>query len=117
MSLNVAQQTTTSIRTVLGAELEGAIGLGDTRTLDLGLRLGWLHEYAKTARPITAAFAGAPSANFVVYGATPQRDAAVIGFQASTNVTAGTQLYPVLRRRHRLGHRHHALNLGVRLRW
>ena len=60
LSLNVAQQTTTSVRTVLGAELAGAIGLGDTRTLDLGLRLGWLHEYANTARPITAAFAGAP---------------------------------------------------------
>jgi outer membrane autotransporter protein len=117
LSLNVAQQTTTSIRTVLGAELEGAIGLGDTRTLDLGLRLGWLHEYAKTARPITAAFAGAPSANFVVYGATPQRDAAVIGFQASTNVTAGTQLYLCYDGDIGSGTDNHALNLGVRLRW
>ena len=43
-----------------------------TRTLGLTLRLGWLHEYAYTARPITAAFAGAPSNSFTVYGATPQ---------------------------------------------
>ena len=57
-----------------------------TRTIDLGPRLGWLHEYANTARPITAAFAGAPAANFTVYGATPQRDAAVIGFQASATM-------------------------------
>jgi hypothetical protein len=39
------------VRTTLGADLAGAIGLGDTRTLDLGLRLGWLHEYANTAGP------------------------------------------------------------------
>ena len=117
LSLNVQQQTTTSVRTVLGAELAGAIGLGDTRTLDLGLRLGWLHEYANTARPITAAFAGASSANFTVYGATPQRDAAVIGFQASTTVAAATQLYLRYDGDIGSGTDNHALNVGVRLRW
>jgi fibronectin-binding autotransporter adhesin len=108
---------TTSVRTVLGAELAGAIGLGDTRTLDLGLRLGWLHEYANTARPITAAFAGAPAAAFTVYGATPQRDAAVIGFQASTNVAAATQLYLRYDGDIGSGTDNHALNLGLRLSW
>ena len=117
LSLNVQQQTTTSVRTVLGAELAGAIGLGNTRTLDLGLRLGWLHEYANTARPITAAFAGAPSANFTVYGATPQRDAAVIGFQASTNVATATQLYLRYDGDIGSGTDNHALNLGIRLSW
>ena len=117
LSLNVQQQTTTSVRTVLGAELAGAIGLGNTRTLDLGLRLGWLHEYANTARPLTAAFAGAPAANFTVYGATPQRDAAVIGFQASTNVAAATQLYLRYDGDIGSGTDNHALNLGVRLSW
>ena len=113
LSLNVQQQTTTSVRTVLGADLAGAIGLGDTRTLDLGLRLGWLHEYANTARPITAAFAGAPSASFTVYGATPQRDAAVIGFQASTTVATATQLYLRYDGDIGSGTDNHALNLGV----
>jgi len=61
LNLNVAQQTTTSLRSTFGAELAGAIGLGDTKTLDLALRLGWMHDYADTGRPITAAFAGAPS--------------------------------------------------------
>ena len=59
LNLNVAQQTTNSLRTVFGADLGGAIGLGD-RELDLALRLGWMHEFAYTGRPITAAFAGAP---------------------------------------------------------
>ena len=117
LSLNVQQQTTTSVRTVLGADLGGAIGLGDTRTLDIALRLGWLHEYASTARPITAAFAGAPSANFTVYGATPQRDAAVIGFQAATAVAAGTQLYLRYDGDIGSGTDNHAFNVGLRLSW
>jgi len=103
------------VRTVLGADLGGAIGLGDTRMLDIALRLGWLHEYANTARPITAAFAGAPSANFTVYGATPQRDAAVIGFQASTAVAVGTQLYLRYDGDIGSGTDNHALNLGLRM--
>ena len=112
LSLNVAQQTTTSVRTVLGAELAAAIG-----SMDLGLRLGWLHEYADTARPVTAAFAGAPSANFTVYGATPQRDAAVIGFQASATVATATQLYLRYDGDIGSGTDNHALNVGLRLSW
>lgn len=117
LSLNVQQQTTTSIRTVLGADLAGAIELGETFTLDVGLRLGWLHEYADTARPLTAAFAGAPSANFTVYGATPQRDAAVIGFQASTNVAPATRLHLRYDGEVGSGADSHALVAGFRLSW
>ena len=117
LGLNVAQQTTTSLRSVLGADFAAAIGLGNTRTVDLGLRLGWQHEYANTARPMTAAFAGAPTANFTVYGATPQRDSAAIGFQAATDIAAGAQLY--MRYDGEVGAtaNNHALNLGLRLRW
>ena len=117
LSLTVQQQTTTSLRTVLGAGFAGAIGLGNTRTLDLGLQLGWLHEYADTARPMTAAFAGAATASFTVYGATPQRDSAVIGFQAGTDVAAGTQLYLRYDGEVGSGANSHALNVGVRLQW
>jgi|FEC22Drversion2_1045045.scaffolds.fasta_scaffold00717_15 autotransporter-associated beta strand protein len=112
LSLNVAQQTTTSLRTTLGAELDGAVG-----GIDLGLRLGWLHEYADTSRPITAAFAGAPTTSFTVYGATPQRDSAVIGFQASASVAAATQLYLRYDGEVGSGADNHTLNLGVRLSW
>ena len=76
LSLNVAQQTTNSLRTTLGADLASSIGIGNERTLDLALRLGWQHEFADTGRPITAAFAGAPGNSFTVFGATPMRDSA-----------------------------------------
>lgn len=88
LSLNVAQQATNSLRTVFGADLAGALPFGSERSLALDLRLGWLHEYADTAQPITAVFAGAPSNAFTVCGATPQRDAS-----------------------------NHTLNLGLRISW
>jgi len=115
LSLNLQQQTTNSLRSTLGAQLNGAIGLGNARTLDMALRLGWLHEYSYTGRPITAAFAGAPAANFTVYGATPQRDAAAIGFQAATNVATATQIYFRYDGDIGSGTDNHALNLGLRL--
>ena len=112
LSLNVQQQTTTSMRTVLGAELAGTIA-----NMDLGLRLGWLHEYAGTARPITAAFAGAPAVGFTVYGATPQRDAAVIGFQASSRVADNASVYLRYDGDIGSGTDNHALSVGLRLSW
>ena len=117
LSLNVAQQTTNSLRTTIGADLAGAIGLGDARMLDLALRLGWQHEFADTGRPITAAFAGAPANAFTVYGATPQRDSAIVGFWASTSIAAATALY--LRYDGSIGNGtdNHTLNVGVRMTW
>ena len=117
LSLNVAQQTTNSLRTVFGADLAGVIPLGSERSLALDLRLGWLHEYADVGRPITAAFAGAPSNAFTVYGATPQRDAAVIGFLASTTLTEASQVYLRYQGEVGSGFDNHTLNVGVRLTW
>ena len=72
--LNVFQQTTNSQRTTIGADLAGAIGIGDDRKLNLDFRLGWMHEFADTGRPITAAFGGAPGAAFTVFAAPPGRN-------------------------------------------
>jgi outer membrane autotransporter protein len=117
LSLNVAQQTTNSLRSTFGADLAGAVPIGDTRTLDLDLRLGWQHEFASTTRPITAALAGAPFAAFTVYGATPQPDSAVVSFTAKTTIAAATQLYLRYDGDIGSGTDNHALNLGVRFSW
>ena len=105
LSLNVAQQTTNSLRTTIGADLGSSIGLGNERKLDLAVRLGWQHEFADTGRPITAAFAGAPGNSFSVFGATPARDAAVLGLQATHHHRHGDAGLPALRRRGRRRHR------------
>ena len=117
LNLNVAQQTTNSLRTVLGADLAGGIGLGNERKLDLALRLGWMHEFAYTGRPITAAFSGGPAAAFTVYAAAPQRDSAVIGFSAGTAVTDAAQIYLRYDGAVGGGTDNHMLNLGVRFSW
>ena len=117
LNLNVAQQTTSSLRTVLGADLAGAIGLGNERKLDLALRLGWMHEFADTGRPITAAFSGGPSAAFTVYAATPQRDSALLGLMASTAVADGIQVYLRYDGTVGGGTDNHMLNVGARFSW
>jgi outer membrane autotransporter protein len=117
VSLNVAQQTTNSLRTTIGADLASSIGLGNEKKLDLALRLGWQHEFADTGRPITAAFAGAPGNSFTVFGATPTRDSAVIGFQAATNIAEATKIYLRYDGGVGGGTDNHALNLGVRFSW
>jgi outer membrane autotransporter protein len=117
LGLNVAPQTTNSLRSTLGATLAGAIDLSEQRKLELALRLGWLHEFADTGRPITAAFAGAPSNAFTVYGASPQRDSAVIGFSAGTLVADAVQLYLRYEGEVSSGASNHGLNVGVRFTW
>ena len=113
LNLNVAQQTTNSLRTTVGAELNGAVDVG--RPVALGLRLGWLHEFADVGRPITEAFSGAPANAFTVYGATPQRDSAVIGFSAQAAVFDAAQLYMRYTGEVGTGADNHAVNVGLRL--
>ncbi len=92
LNLNVPQQNTTSIRTVLGADLAANLPLGSERSLGVAVRLGWAHDYADTARPMTAAFAGAPTVPFTIVGAQPMRDGAVVGL-ASTKITDSISAY------------------------
>lgn len=117
LNLNVAQQTTNSVRSTLGADLGGAIGVGGDRTIDLALRLGWQHEFADTARPITASFAGAPAAVFTVYGATPQSNSAVVGFSARTAIAANASIYLRYNGEVGGGTDNHSLNIGGRYSW
>jgi fibronectin-binding autotransporter adhesin len=117
LSLDVQQQTTNSLRSLFGIDLAGTVPLGSDRTLDLGLRLGWQHEYASTVRPITAALSGAPFNAFTAYGATPQSDSAVLSLRAGTKIAAATQLYLRYDGDISSGSDNHALSLGVRISW
>jgi len=93
------------------------VPLGTDRTLDLGLRLGWQHEFASTIRPITAALSGAPFAAFTVYGATPQPDAAVVSLRANTRIAEQAQIYLRYDGEIGSGTDNHAFNLGLRINW
>ena len=117
LNLQVQQQNTTSVRTVLGADLAASLPLGSERSLGVTLRLGWAHDYADTSRPMTAAFAGASAVPFTVYGAQPMRDSAVIGLGLSTQIASSTQLY--LRYDGELNGRddNHTFSAGLRMTW
>jgi len=116
ISLNVAQQSTNALRSTLGAQLNGGIPMGDS-SLALALRLGWQHEFDYTKRPMTAAFAGAPSASFTVYGAPVARDAAIVGLQADTRLADSLQLYLRYDGEFATGNDNHGLTAGLRFSW
>ena len=117
LNLAVAQQTTGSARSVLGAEFAGAFGAEGREKLAAQLRLGWVHEFASTARPVTASFAGAPGSNFTVFGAAPTTDTATLSLAADTEIADGVDLY--LRYDGEIGYgiSSHALSGGLRATW
>ncbi|MCX7364507.1 MAG: autotransporter domain-containing protein [Alphaproteobacteria bacterium] len=117
LNLNVAQQTTQSLRSVLGAQIGGSIDAGWREKLNLVFRLGWSHEYADTSRPVTASFAGAPALAFTTNGAAAPRNGAVLGLSASTAIAQATSYY--LRYDGDLAgdNTSHILSAGVRMIW
>jgi autotransporter-associated beta strand protein len=117
LGLSVAAQTTNSLRTVFGAQLGGAMDLGWREKLAMQFRLGWGHEFADTARPVTASFLGAPASPFTTYGAAPLRDSVVLGLAANTAIADSTSAY--LRYEGDVSYQNaaHALTAGVRMTW
>jgi uncharacterized protein with beta-barrel porin domain len=117
LNLNVAAQTTNSLRSVLGAQLGGGVDMGWREKLMAQFRLGWSHEYADTTRPVSAALAGAPTVPFTTYGASLQRDGVVVGVSANTAVAEATSVY--LRYEGNISglDSNHALTAGVRIIW
>ena len=117
LNLTIAQQTTNSLRSVLGATVGGAVDLGWREKLALQFRLGWSHEYADTARPVSATLAGAPAMPFTTWGIAPTRDGALLGFGASTAIAEATSVY--LRYEGTVAGQDsaHALTAGLRMTW
>jgi len=112
LGLLVAPQVTNSLRSTLGADFRATI-----RDVDIDVRLGWLHEYADTSRPLTASFAGAPGISWTVFGATPQRDSALIGLATTATVAGAARVF--LRYEGEVGGTtdNHTLTVGLRLSW
>ena len=117
LNLSVVQQTTNSLRTVIGAQLGGAMDLGWREKLAMQLRLGWSHEYADVGRPVTAALAGAPAMPFTTFGISPQRDGVVIGLSANTAIAEATSIYLRYEGDISAQDSAHAITAGVRMVW
>jgi autotransporter-associated beta strand protein len=112
LNLNVAGQTTNSLRSVVGAVLGGSIGKATTR-----FRLGWSHEFADPARPVTASFAGAPALSFTTTGASAPREGAVLGLSVDAPLAEQTSLYARYDGELAGGNTSHIFSAGVRYVW
>ena len=106
-----------TLRSVIGAQIGGSMDLGWREKLFMQLRLGWSHEYADTARPVSATLAGAPAMPFTTFGVAPQRDGVVLGLSANTAIAEATSIY--LRYEGDISGQDsaHALTAGVRMTW
>ncbi len=117
LNLTVAQQTTNSLRSVIGAQIGGAMDLGWREKLAMQLRLGWSHEYASVGRPVTATLAGAPAMPFTTFGVSPQRDGVVLGLSANTAVAEATSVYFRYEGDISGQDSAHAITAGLRMTW
>jgi outer membrane autotransporter protein len=117
LNLNVAAQTTNSLRSVFGAQIGAGLDAGWRDKLNLVLRLGWAHEHADTNRPVTASFAGAPALSFTTAGAAAPRDGAIIGLAANTAVADATSVYFRYDGDMAGGNTSHILSAGLRMTW
>lgn len=116
-NLTVASQSNNSVRTTLGADFTASVDLGNGMPLDLGLRLGWVHEFADTTPAMTASFASAPGADFTVFGATLQRDSALIGLSAAVKLSDNSSLFASYDGEIGGGDDNHQLWGGLKLTW
>ena len=60
---------------------------------------------------------GAPAAAFTVYGATPSRDTALVGFSAKTQLADNASIFVRYDGDIGVGTASHAAGLGVRISW
>jgi autotransporter-associated beta strand protein len=113
LNLTVAGQTTNSLRSVVGLQVDA----GWSSRLDLMLRAGWSHEYADASRPVNATLAGAPALGFTTFGAAAPRDGVVVGFGAYAILAERTSLFLRYDGDYAGQAMSHALSAGVRYIW
>ncbi|WP_411883674.1 autotransporter domain-containing protein [Polaromonas sp. YR568] len=88
LNLQVAGQTTTSTRTLLGAKTVHEVG-----SVKVEPRLLWAHEFGNVNAPLAANLTGAPAVgSFQVSGVALKRDSLVLGLGVSGQVGKGFTL-------------------------
>src|SRR5260370_39083845 len=89
-ALNYAPQTTTATRTELGLRSDKSFALQDA-VLTLRGRAAWAHDY-NPDRAVAAIFQALPGASFVVNGARPDPDSALVSAGAEMKWLNGFSL-------------------------
>ncbi|MBO4227924.1 autotransporter domain-containing protein [Bradyrhizobium neotropicale] len=89
-ALNYAGQTTTDTRTELGLRTDKSFAMEDA-VLTLRGRLAWAHDY-NPDRAVSAIFQSLPGTSFVVNGARPDPDSALVSASAEQKWLNGFSL-------------------------
>jgi uncharacterized protein with beta-barrel porin domain len=76
-ALTYNAQTATLVRSEVGSRFDQVFAQVDLSTLDLFGRVAWAHDWQSTPN-LTASFIGLPTASFVVNGAAPPKDLALL---------------------------------------
>lgn len=87
-ALNYASQTVTTTRTELGARFDKKYQLDRDAVLTLFSRAAWAHDFGNTASA-SAIFQALPASNFIVYGAQPAPDGALVTAGAEYKLAGG----------------------------
>ncbi|MCY1163446.1 outer membrane autotransporter barrel domain protein [compost metagenome] len=113
LNLQVAGQTVTSTKSLLGAK--AAFDAGNVR---LEPRIIWAHEFGDLNTPMTAQFQGAANASpFQVSGTALKRDTLILGLGASGSIQKNMALFADVQAEHNSRQNNLALLVGLRARW
>jgi outer membrane autotransporter protein len=113
LNLQVASQTVTSVKSLLGAKAGFEAG-----RLRLEPRLVWAHEFGDINTPMRAQFQGAATASpFQVSGVALKRDTLILGLGATGRIGKGLDLFADVQAEHNSRQNTLAVLFGLRARW
>jgi uncharacterized protein with beta-barrel porin domain len=90
-ALSYAAQTATVVRAELGSRFDQLLAQANGASIDLFGRLAWAHDWQSNPN-LTATFIGLPAATFVVNGAAPPTDLALVTAGAEWRARSGWAL-------------------------
>jgi len=93
LGVSVQAQTTTSVRSTLGAQFETTITANDDAVFRPRLRLGWAHEYNTNRNATVTLSTVLPNAPFLVTGGQPNADSLVVGAGVELELHRMVRLY------------------------
>jgi outer membrane autotransporter protein len=92
LGLSYQAQSTTSVRSTLGAQAATTFQLGERLSVTPRLRAAWAHEF-NDDRQVNASFLSIPGAAFTVSGARPARDAALVSAGVDVGIGRNVTVY------------------------
>jgi fibronectin-binding autotransporter adhesin len=93
LDLTVGSKTTNSVRALAGARIAKSFALGAGQAITFESHAAWAHELTSDDRAVSAQFAAAPGTGFIVDGARPKRDSAVVEVGVAAPLSNMLSLY------------------------